>query len=391
MMDLNAGHVHRDWSWPEVDGESVVSERDRWSSRVTQEGLVLAPEIQLAAFRALHIVTKQVHSSLDLTATLDAVAQGVVDGAGFGAAVVNLARSDGAFVVVSVAGDQDARDTLMGSVGTADKWAHELARSEPLGNLRFIDGRRSPMTGQLVTWTPDLPVSEDEDLWHPRDALLAPLSASSGEWVGVLSVDLPFHGRRPDPWQLEILELFADHAAIAIQHAGLHSALREQEAQARYAASHDALTGLSNRAVLLRAEQPIPDAGNERAVLLIDLDGFKKINDTRGHEAGDEVLRTVAHRLRDLVPDADIIARIGGDEFVVVISGPRVIGSAQSAAARIGAEIGRPIQGRFGTYQVGASIGLALATTPVPLSELLARADAAMYAQKRGRAEADVG
>ena len=74
----------------------------------------------------------------------------------------------------------------------------------------------------------------------------------------------------------------------------------------------------------------------------------------------------------------------------MVLSGPRVIASAQAAVARIGAEIGRPIEGRFGTNQVGASIGLALATTPLPLSELLARADAAMYAQKRGRAEVDV-
>lgn len=373
-----------------MDGEGNVSESDRWSDRVAAEGLFLAPDTQLAAFRALHLVTKKVHSSLDLTATLDAVAQGVVDGAGFGAAVVNLARPDGAFVVVSVAGDQAAREALMGSVGTADKWAHELERSQPLGSLRFVDGRRKPMTGQLTTWIPDLPESDDENLWHPQDALLAPLSLPSGEWVGVLSVDLPFHGRRPDLWQLEILELFADHAAIAIQHARLHSAVREQEAQARYAASHDALTGLANRTVLLGAEQPTPEAGDQRAVLLIDLDGFKKINDTRGHEAGDEVLRTVAQRLRELVPDAEIIARIGGDEFVVVLSGPRVIASAQAAVARIGSEIGRPIEGRFGTNQVGASIGLALATTPLPLSELLARADAAMYAQKRGRAEVDV-
>jgi diguanylate cyclase (GGDEF)-like protein len=241
------------------------------------------------------------------------------------------------------------------------------------------------------TWVPDLPGTDDDETWHPLNALYAPLTAPSGELVGVLSVDLPVHGRRPDPWQLEILELFADHAAIAIQHARLHSALREQEERARHAATHDALTGLANRAVLLGAEESREAPGYERAVLLIDLDGFKKINDTRGHEAGDEVLRMVALRLRDIVRDADIIARVGGDEFVVVMSGPRVIGSAQSAAARIGTEISRPIEGRFGTYHVGASIGLAMAAPPVPLSELLARADAAMYAQKRGRAEANVG
>lgn len=343
-------------------------------------------EIQLAAFRALHMITKQVHASLDLAATLDAVAQGVVDGAGFGVAAVNLARPDGMFAVVSVAGDQNARDTLMGTVGTTAKWAYELERSEQLGNLRFVDGRRYPKSEDLFVWVPDLPIPDDASLWHPLDALYAPLTAPSGEWVGVLSVDLPYHGRRPDPWQLEILKLFADHAAIAIQHARLHSALRDQEAQARYAATHDALTGLANRAVLLRAEEPTSEPGAQRAVLLIDLDGFKKINDLYGHEAGDEVLRTVAARLRAVVPTADILARIGGDEFVVVLTGPRITDEIDELAQRIGTEIARPIESRSCLFSVGASIGLAVTTTPAPLSRLLARADTEMYAQKRERA-----
>jgi hypothetical protein len=197
-----------------------VSDVDRWGDGAA-----------LAAFRALHVVTKQVHSSLDLTATLDAVAQGVVDGAGFGVAAVNLARPDGSFMVVSVAGDESARETLLGTVETAAKWAFELERSEQLGQLRYVDGRRHPKTGDLFAWVPDVPVPDDETSWHPLDALYAPLTVPSGDWVGVISVDLPYHGRRPETWQLEILELFADHAAIAIQHARLHGALREQEAQ----------------------------------------------------------------------------------------------------------------------------------------------------------------
>ena len=346
--------------------------------------LRFSTEIQLAAFRALHVVTKQVHSSLDLNATLDAVAQGVVAGAGFEVAAVNLARPDGSFAVVSVAGDESAREVLLGTVETSAKWAYELERSEQWGNLRFVDGRLHPNTTDLFTWVPDVPIPDDDTSWHPLDALYAPLTAPSGEWVGVISVDMPYHGRRPDSWQLELLELFADHAAIAIQHARLHSALREQEAQARHAATHDALTGLANRAVLLGAEHPA-ETSPERAVLLIDLDGFKKINDTWGHETGDEVLRAIAERLKLIVQGADIIARIGGDEFVIVLSGPQVPRLAHSLAAQIGAEIGFPIEGRYGTYSVGASIGLAVATAPVPLSELLARADDAMYAQKRAR------
>jgi diguanylate cyclase (GGDEF)-like protein len=370
-----------------VEREGIVSDLDRWGSQAASDRVALSPDLQLAAFRALHVVTKRMHASLELTATLDAVAQGVVDGAGFDVAAVNLARPDGDFSVVSVAGDQGAREALMGTVQTAAKWQHEFERSEQLGQLRFIDGRRQPKTEGMFVWVPDLPAPDDDGLWHPLNALYAPLTAPSGEWVGVLSVDLPFHGRHPEPWQLEILELFADHAAIAIQHARLHSALREQEAQARHAATHDALTGLANRAVLLGAEGLTGPADTELAVLLIDLDGFKTINDTRGHEAGDEVLRAIAQRLRESVRDADIIARVGGDEFVVVMSGRLIAAAAQALALRIGAEIALPIQGRYGTYVVGASIGVAQASRPVRLSELLSQADAAMYVQKRERAD----
>src|SRR6188508_2730117 len=144
----------------------MVSEGDQLASRIASDGSSLAPDTQLAAFRALHIVTKRVHASLDLAATLDAVAQGVVDGAGFGVAAVNLARPDGAFTVVSVAGDQGAREALIGTVGAAAKWAQELARAQRLGNLRFIDGRRNSLTQDLFdTWVPDLPGTDDDENW----------------------------------------------------------------------------------------------------------------------------------------------------------------------------------------------------------------------------------
>jgi diguanylate cyclase (GGDEF)-like protein len=365
--------------------------RQTWKVGSVSE-TAFSEQSQLAAFRALHQVTKRVHSSLDLDSTLDAVAQGVVDGAGFGVAVVNLARPDGAFVVVSVAGDQNARKALLGSVGAGDVWAEELKKSEQLGQLRFVDGRTEPDFGNLPSWvSSEVAVSDDEDAWHPLNALFAPLTSPSDEWLGVLSVDLPVHGRRPDPWQLEILELFADHAAIAIEHARMHTALLDQEAQARHAATHDALTGLANRTLLMGSEDLAGRVGTELAVLLIDLDGFKNVNDTMGHEAGDEVLRAVAGRLRDNVRGADVIARVGGDEFVVVLTGRQISKSADALAGRLQIEVSRPIEGSFGVYMVGASIGVAVASTPMPLSDLLSRADAAMYVQKRERASGVAG
>ena len=345
------------------------------------------------AFRALHLVTKRVHQSLDLTTTLDAVAQGVADVAGFGVAVVNLIRPDGGYEVVSVAGDEDARAALLGTVERSDAWDALLAGSTRLGQLHFIDGRTTTWDDDSVfSWVPDLEVSQDEDAWHPMDALFAPLTASSGQWLGVLSVDLPVHGRRPDAGQRELLELFADHAAIAIEHARMHGALQDREADARYAATHDPLTGLANRALLMStAEEMAARPDVEVAVLLVDLDDFKQVNDTAGHRAGDEVLKTISRRLQHAVRDTDVVARTGGDEFVIVMCGTDLAPVAASLAQRLRSTLARPIRdgdehgGGGRVHRVGASVGVAVGRTPVDVSALLSQADAAMYEGKRRR------
>ena len=311
------------------------------------------PDSALEAFRALHRITKRVHESLDLTTTLDAVAQGVVDVAAFGVAVVNLAVEDG-FEVVSVAGDAGARASLLGLRESREQWERLLRHSQRLGGLRFIDHRTEvPMDDGVFAWVPEpRPASEStgepaaepagepagagHEAWHPLDALFAPLTAPSGEWIGVLSVDLPVTGRRPGPVQLEVMELFADQAAIAIEHARMHSALRDREAEARHSATHDSLTGLANRDLLMStADRLAGEPGSEVAVLMVDLDRFKRVNDTAGHRAGDEVLRAVAGRLRACVRESDVVARTGGDEFVIVMGGPGVAEPARALLGRL--------------------------------------------------------
>ena len=357
----------------------------------------------LEAYRALHRITKRVHASLDLTTTLDAVAQGVVDVAAFGVAVVNLAVGDG-FEVVSVAGDAGARETLLGLRESRQQWERLLRHSQRLGGLRFIDHRtKVPIDDDVFAWVPE-PRSTGEptgsgattpaggdDAWDPLDALFAPLTGPSGEWIGVLSVDLPAHGRRPDAVQLEVLELFADQAAIAIEHARMHSALRTREAEARHSATHDSLTGLANRELLMSAAESVARLPqSEVAVLMVDLDGFKRVNDTAGHRAGDEVLRAVAGRLRSCVRESDVVARTGGDEFVIVMGGAGVAGPARALVRRLRASLTEPVRAQGGDHLVGVSIGLAVAPTPTSFSELLSQADAAMYERKRERASAGV-
>jgi len=340
-------------------------------------------DAQLQALRLLLAVSKRVHASLDLTETLDAVAEGVVEAAGFGLAVVNLAEPNGDFTVVSAAGSDQLREEMVGTRGSADNWHELFRRAERWGALYFVD-HQSGVPEALYSWIPDIEVPCDPQGWHPLDCLFAPLMTPSGEWVGVLSVDLPVGGMRPGPMQREVLALFAEHAAIAILHARMHSELEQSQASLAYAATHDPLTGLANRACLrsrvdeLQATRPQQQVG----VLVVDLDSFKRVNDVAGHEAGDEVLRAVARRMRRHVREGDVLARLGGDEFLAVLVGDEVAEVLAETAARLRRVIAEPIVGRTGVRQVTASIGFALGKVGDDFADLIAAADAAMYTEK---------
>ncbi len=167
------------------------------------------------------------------------------------------------------------------------------------------------------------------------------------------------------------------------------------EAALTYQAHHDQLTGAANRLLLmnrLSATVRRPDSRHGLVLIFIDLDGFKKVNDTWGHPAGDDVLRAVALRLADLVRPVDTVARVGGDEFVLLCSG---VGSADAEALghRIWAAVSRPIEVGLATIHIGASVGVLTATTTSlapthdsrdAADDLLRRADWAMYEAKRG-------
>jgi diguanylate cyclase (GGDEF)-like protein/PAS domain S-box-containing protein len=159
-------------------------------------------------------------------------------------------------------------------------------------------------------------------------------------------------------------------------------------------ASHDALTGLPNRALLFAAmgaaiEEAGP-GGGPLAVLLIDLDGFKRINDTYGHRYGDVVLREVGGRLRDILRPSDMVARLGGDEFAILLPGEDGRGAAE-VAGRASAELGRVIEVDGLRLEIGASIGIAVYPEHARDSEaLLHRADGAMYVAKRSGADPGV-
>ena len=152
-------------------------------------------------------------------------------------------------------------------------------------------------------------------------------------------------------------------------------------------AFHDSLTGLLNRAVFRdRVDHALSRAarlGQQPAVLLLDLDGFKTVNDGLGHDAGDELLVAVGHRLQASGRSSDTVARIGGDEFAILLEDDADDAGAKAVAERVLAVLMTPFQVRGREVFVRASIGIATAVAGATTDELLRNADAAMYAAKR--------
>ena len=211
----------------------------------------------------------------------------------------------------------------------------------------------------------------------PGGTIAAPVDAVTDSWLVV------GYSRRSSTGEADrqTVGMLANHAAVALANAHRGAALRAQAEQATFEATHDPLTGLANRAALIIAIEAALVEDTTFAVLLIDLDNFKEINDALGHAAGDKVLGVIGQRLTPFVDEARLVCRLGGDEFAVIIDGGEV--SARDVAGRIRDAIGAPVQLGSYTLQVGCSVGIA--TYPHlgrDADELMTHADLAMYEAK---------
>lgn len=206
--------------------------------------------------------------------------------------------------------------------------------------------------------------------------------------VGILSIQSYTEDAYTDA-DVTLLQALADHCGGALERVRAEAALRASETRLRYQASHDSLTGLPNRAyfqerLALALDEP-QRAGNVVAVLFIDLDRFKIVNDSLGHEAGDALLVTAASRLRAALRPRDLAARLGGDEFTILLEGIEGVDHAAKVAARIISLFAEAFT--IGQHQVvvSASVGIAVGMAGhIQSTELLRRADIALYSAKNG-------
>jgi len=196
----------------------------------------------------------------------------------------------------------------------------------------------------------------------------------------------------PPEAPVESLELFAAQAGASLHNARRHRGLEELKDRLDHEASHDSLTALANRRLftdeLHRAvarARPLDLV----AVLFVDLDGFKDVNDQYGHAAGNDLLVEVAGRLRDCVRPGDLVARLGGDEFTIMLTRLDSAAPAAAIAERICTLVAEPVPLGSRTARVSVSVGIALTTAGrTGADDVLRRADRAMYrAKSAGKAQ----
>jgi diguanylate cyclase (GGDEF)-like protein/PAS domain S-box-containing protein len=453
-----------------------------------------------------------------LLETLRAVASAVSDAVGFATVVINVYRADrDVYEVVTVHGSERASDILLGSTTKPETWTPLLDERFRRHGVYFVPEGSLALDDPTVTWyrpDPDARAAQlTGESWRTDDALFATLEGSGGRPYGIISVDEPFSGRRPDDQQLIMLSALAAHAALAIessrQMTALESSLaryraviagtldsvvavdeqdriiefnpaaerafdfmagdvlgreiadvlvppanrafyrslaqrirdnpdsslldrriettairsdgsefpveltvarvegsgglgpsfygivrdigerRRGEEQLAYLAYHDALTGLPNR-ILVEQEIDLAlararRAGGAAALMFVDLDDFKEVNDRLGHAAGDRLLANVSARLRSVLRDSDVLARQGGDEFLVLLGdlSDDPTAAAESVAGKLLNALLEPFVVAGTEVRTGASIGVSLYPDDAADTEALLRhADVAMYRAK---------
>lgn len=268
-----------------------------------------------------------------------------------------------------------------------------------LGNVQSVNAAFSRITGfsaQQVLGTPALPLiySEQENGMDTELAstchILWELVQHNGFWQGevwnrrhdgkLFSQWLTLNSIEPDSHEeMLYVAVFSD-----ITH------IKESQQHAEYLATHDALTGLPNRTLFQdRLQVAIAHAKRNNqisALMFLDLDNFKSINDTLGHDVGDELLIQVAARLRELVREMDTVARLGGDEFTIIVTETTIEG-AEQVAKRIVESLSKPFEVRRHSLFVTSSVGLAFCPDDgEDVAGLTKAADTAMYrAKENGR------
>lgn len=311
-------------------------------------------------------------------------------------------------VIVGLAARERAGDRLLGAARTREARHVSLYRNAfdiislvgPDNEIVYV----SPSVKRVLGFNPERLVGRDPSvLVHPRDRIkvLRAVGESRSQPGSIRTVECRL-AHRDGGWrhvETSVANLLGDpHVRAIVLNSRDITERRALEAELRHEARHDSLTGLANRTLFRESAQALDEAGtpdaaglpdaagtpgarDQRAVLFVDLDNFKDVNDILGHEAGDELLAAVARRLVGAVGRSALTARLGGDEFAVLLTGDQA-GTPTETADRILQAFATPFLVRGRPTIVHLSIGIAGEDGQTGAGELLRNADLALYAAK---------
>jgi len=353
-------------------------------ARAVERAAVAVAEAQRRQLEGLLAASAQVRGQFSLDEVLGEIARAMTTAGGFGRAAIYLRMPDDILAVGATIGLSDIESAqLRASTLTLKEFAPAMQPEMLISRSYLFDHRRFQIPPELNEKLNTPTVDRDwvDGQWHPEDMLTVPITDVEGEMLGVISVDEPVDGWLPDRAHVQAIEFFADQCAVAVV-----QARRYEEVQTE--ARTDSLTGLANRraldAAVVRAISRARREAAVCAVLFIDIDHFKDINDTLGHAVGDAVLKRVGRGLRDRLRRGDLLARYGGEEFVALLSDTDL-----DAALRVAETLRRRIatldfDSLTGGLPVRVSIGVAqLSSDRMSATSLVSAADAAMYEAKR--------
>jgi diguanylate cyclase (GGDEF)-like protein/PAS domain S-box-containing protein len=273
-----------------------------------------------------------------------------------------------------------------------DPWLNVPRTTAPLAGTPcelVVRERRSLVTASSAdpAVAGALPTAADRRI---ESAIRSPIYTAAGV-LGVLSVQSYTPGLYGDA-DVEVFETIAALAATAVSNQRLVEEIRRSEERLAYQAFHDSLTDLANRTLFLERVGAALDRAGDRpeqvAVLFLDLDNFKTVNDSLGHSEGDRLLVAAAERLLNATRGCDTVARLGGDEFAVLLANVRADLDVAAVATRITSALRAPFALQGAEAFVSASVGIARAGAGTGAEELLRNADAAMYSAKsRGKGQ----
>jgi len=317
-----------------------------------------------ADLQALVDVGSRLDAEADAVRQSGDVLDGLIERFGFERAVL-LGESDGRVVVLAARGTADVPTTP----SDADWIVRRAWERREILPVRSLDSERDPFLSTLLPGA--------------RNVLVAPMIAD-GRTVGAIVVE--HRARRRTGVERRVAAMLGQFASVAALN--LRNAVLLQHVQDL--AERDSLTGAANRRMFQLALERILQSGAPQrredqvtAILFLDLDDFKVVNDSLGHAAGDNLLVAVTERITSLVRDGDLVARLGGDEFAILIEDDPTLSRARKMAARLVYELRAPYVFGDKHVVVTASVGIASARDAVAgAADLVRNADVAMYMAK---------